>query len=483
MKRAEKMGGAGAVGILVAIFMVAGGGVLRTNGQQSEVKAGAVTVHRATKFDVSPPLQSLRSSDAAEVAEDCEGAGCGTSPSDADADAEQDQKPEEVAPAPVISAAGAAVEQKTQGKRPAVPLLESFDGLGSGFTGPQGTATLRNPSDNSLAVGPDHIVQIVNTRIAVYSKKGAHYDKTGTVIYGPVQTNAIFTGFGGACEARDNGDAVVRYDQLAKRWLIVMPIFGRIAPGEFSEQGKPALPGEVDNPGPAAAPPANPPQPPPHTPHQGPPKKEGTFAMCYAVSVGPDPLGAYYRYAFERTLFPDYPRPAIWPDGYYVPTSTGDDVIQKHDCIADRNKMLLGQPATEQCIIIDGVNFLNNADIDGQKLPPAGAPNIMMAAGGTQLKKVFEDDGIYVWKVHVDWTTPANTKADGPVKIGVAPYHYLCNGQLTNCVPQPDTDRRLDVQGDKLMQRLVYRKMRKPRIDSCGPFRGDASGRRRSALV
>ena len=145
--------------------------------------------------------------------------------------------------------------------------------------------------------------------------------------------------------------------------------------------------------------------------------------MCYAVSVGPDPLGAYYRYAFERTLFPDYPRPAIWPDGYYVPTSTGDDVIQKHDCVADRNKMLRGEPATEQCIIIDGVNFLNNADIDGPKLPPAGAPNIMMAAGGTQLKKIFEDDGIYVWKVHVDWTTPANTRADGPVKISVAPEH------------------------------------------------------------
>ena len=457
MNRPRTASGAAAIGILAAVFVLAGGAVLRTNAQQSEAKAGAVTVHRATKFDMSPTLGSLRGSDTWEVAEDCEGAECGTSPRDADAN--QEQEPKEVAPTPVISAAGAAVEQKTQGKRPAVPMAESFDGLGSGFTGPQGSATLRNPSDNSLAVGPDHIVQIVNTRIAVYSKKGAHYDKTGTVIYGPVATNAIFTGFGGACEARDNGDAVVRYDQLAKRWLIVMPIFGRIAPGEFSEQGKPALSGEVDNPGPAVAPPANPPQPPPHTPHQGPPKKEGTFAMCYAVSVGPDPLGAYYRYAFERTLFPDYPRPAIWPDGYYVPTSTGDDVIQKHDCIADRSKMLLGQPATEQCIIIDGVNFLNNADIDGQKLPPAGAPNIMMAAGGTQLKKIFEDDGIYVWKVHVDWTTPANTKADGPVKIAVAPYHYLCNGQLTNCVPQPDTDRRLDVQGDKIMQRVVYRRI------------------------
>jgi hypothetical protein len=181
--------------------------------------------------------------------------------------------------------------------------------------------------------------------------------------------------------------------------------------------------------------------------------------MCYAVSTGPDPLGTYYRYAFERTLFPDYPRPAVWPDGYYVPTSTGDDVIQKHACIVDRAKMLAGQPATEQCIIIDGVNFLNNADIDGPGIPPAGAPNIMMAAGGTQLKNIFEDDAILYWKVHVDWNNPSKTRADGPVKIKVAPYHYLCNGQLSSCVPQPGTERRLDVQGDKIMQRLVYRKV------------------------
>ena len=181
--------------------------------------------------------------------------------------------------------------------------------------------------------------------------------------------------------------------------------------------------------------------------------------MCYAVSTTSDPLGKYYRYAFQRNLFPDYPRPAVWPDGYYVPTSTGDTVIQKHDCIADRNKMLRGLPATEQCIVIDGVNFLNNSDIDGQGLPPRGAPNIMMAAGGTQLKKIFEDDGIYFWKVHVDWRNPQNTKAIGPVKIPVAPYHYLCDGQLSSCVPQPGTDVRLDAQGDKIMQRLVYRRI------------------------
>lgn len=386
------------------------------------------------------------------------------------------QRPEEVIPPPVppptLTPEGIAVEQTSQGKRPEVPMLQSFDGLGSDFVGQQGTANFRNPSDNSLAVGPDHIVQIVNSRIAIYAKKGKKYDKTGTVLYGPVATKEMWAGFGGVCEARNNGDAVVRYDQLAGRWLFVMPIFSRIGPDDFPSNaklkpGEPAPPGQLaksgqaSSPGPAAAPPANPPAPPapPERGKRPPEKKEGVYAMCYAVSTGPDPLGTYYRYVFERPLFPDYPRPAIWIDGYYVPTSTGDEVIQKHVCIADRAKMLAGQPATEQCLVIDGVNFLNNADIDGQKLPPPGSPNIMMAAGGTQLKKIFDDDGIYFWKVHVDWQNPANTKADGPAKINVAPYHYLCDGQLSSCVTQPDTERRLDVQGDKIMQRLVYRRV------------------------
>jgi len=181
--------------------------------------------------------------------------------------------------------------------------------------------------------------------------------------------------------------------------------------------------------------------------------------MCYAVSTSPDPLGSWYRYEFLRPLFPDYPRPAVWPDGYYVPTSTGDTVIQKQDCVADRRRMLAGQPATEQCFVIDSVSFLNNADLDGTALPPNGAPNIVMAAGGAQLKGDFEDDGIYVWQFHADFETPANSKLSGPVKIPVAPYRFLCDGQLTNCVRQPGTDRHLDAQGDKLMARLVYRNL------------------------
>jgi hypothetical protein len=83
----------------------------------------------------------------------------------------------------------------------------------------------------------------------------------------------------------------------------------------------------------------------------------------------------------------------------------------------------------------------------------------MLAAGGTQLNKILEDDSVYAWNFHVDWKNPANTKLIGPTKITVAPYQYLCGGQLTNCVPQPGSDKKLDAQGDKIMARVVYRKV------------------------
>lgn len=373
----------------------------------SEWQAGHTIVNPAVKSDTSAPLSSLlplyQAPPRVERAHTTNGApppgGSGT-----------------IAPPAAIPAEGAAIEQVTQGSHPPATMDISFDGLGAGFIGPQGQTDARNPSDNSLAVGPNEIVQIINSRMAIYAKKGAHFPATGKVLLGPVITNTLFAGFGGQCEKQISGDAVVRYDQLAGRWLFVLPIFRR----------------------------------PPDQPN-------GPYGMCYAVSTGPDPLGSYYRYEFSRPLFPDYPRPAIWPDGYYLPTSTGDTVIQKHVCAAERKQMLQGLPAREQCVIVDGVNFLNCADIDGRRLPPAGAPNIVMATGGTQLHENFEDNSIYAWKFHVDWNDPAKTHLDGPEKISVAPYHYLCDGQLSKCVPQPNTDVRLDSQGDKLMQRLAYR--------------------------
>ncbi len=470
--------------LVLVLALAALGAGLCLHFRTRAVQVSAPTSRAQVAHDVSAPLANPP----------------GTLAPDSDADADNDEAALEPAEqgraggAPSEAPhnpAGAKVEQTTMGTKDALSVVDSFDGLGVGFEGPQGTATARNPSDNSLAVGPNHIVQIVNSRMAVYSKKGSKFDKSGTVLYGPVVTNIVFKGFGGNCEDRQSGDAVVRYDQLADRWLFVLPLFSRGAPrpdqiaaNKGSDPAQRSVIGRPNQPGPAAAlfvpPPPPPPTPTPAgTPGQAlargaggaqgrrgqPEGPQGRYSMCYAVSTSSDPLGSYYRYEFLRPLFPDYPRPAIWPDGYYVPTSTGDNRVsdtiatQKHACVADRAKMLKGEPATEQCVIVENVNFLNNADIDGKALPPAGAPNIMIAGGGRQLDDIYQDDVIMMWQFHVDWDHPENTKVGEPTKMPVAPYHYLCNGQLTNCVPQPGTDRRLDAQGDKIMQRLVYRRI------------------------
>ena len=254
-----------------------------------------------------------------------------------------------------------------------------------------------------------------------------------------------------------------------------MPIMSRLPPGDnepvaqsHGDPAKESMMGNPDQPGKAEAL-FLPPEPTPEElslsdslrrqGRKSPPNEGGSYCMCYAISTGPDPFGPYYRYSFVRPLFPDYPRLAIWPDGYYVTTSSGDHVIQKHVCVVERDKMLEGKAAKEICLVIDSVNFLNGADIDGLQLPPGGEPIILMATGGAQLDDDFSDNGIYYWKYSVDWDNPSASKIEGPEKIKVAAYNYLGNGQLTKTVPQAGTTQRLDSQGDKIMSRLVYRRI------------------------
>jgi hypothetical protein len=184
----------------------------RSANRSERPSFGRVTTNSAVAADVSKPLATL------------------SPPVEDDADfADPDRASDQAAPIRVaVSRASAGIEQMTPGTKPAATLATSFDGLGVGFEGPNGSGRGGNPSDNALAVGPNHIVQIVNGRgIAIFTKKGKKYDTTGKVLFGPVPANNVFKNFTGNCEARNSGDVVVRYDQLADRWLIVLPLFSR----------------------------------------------------------------------------------------------------------------------------------------------------------------------------------------------------------------------------------------------------------------
>jgi hypothetical protein len=281
----------------------------------------------------------------------------------------------------------------------------SFDGVGQGFSGPAGAFTVNSaPPDTNGDVGPNHYVQTVNSSFAVFNK-------SGTALYGPVSLNTLWSGFGGDCQTNNDGDPVVIYDPIANRWVI----------SQFSVTG------------------AN-----------------GTskpFLQCVAVSQTSDPTGAYFRYSFPYTGFNDYPKMGVWPDGYYVTfnmfNAAGTAFLGSKICAYDRAKMLSGQAATQQCFDTStAYGGLLPADLDGARLPPAGAPNYLLALGATANTLAF-------WKFHVDWTTPANTTFTGPTTLNTAAYSEACAGGT--CIPQSGTTQKLDSLADRLMYRLAYR--------------------------
>jgi len=282
-------------------------------------------------------------------------------------------------------------------KAPAVPAtVNNFDGVGMGF----GTFSVQSaPPDTNATVGPNHIVEMVNTSFAVFSK-------TGVVLAGPTANNTIWSGFGGGCQTNNDGDGTVRYDALANRWVVQ----------QFSVRTTPYL-------------------------------------ECFAVSTTADPTGTYNRYSFQYTNFPDYPKMSVWPDAYYITfnqfTSDTGPFVGGLVCAYDRGQMLQGLPASQQCFDV-GPAFggLLTSDLDGSRLPPAGSPNFVLA--------LDSPSSLVFWKFHIDWTTPGSTTLTGPTIIPVTPFAEACAPTLT-CIPQSGTSQQLDSLGDRLMYRLAYR--------------------------
>ncbi|MDQ4041898.1 MAG: hypothetical protein M3141_09140, partial [Actinomycetota bacterium] len=275
-------------------------------------------------------------------------------------------------------------------------LGQSFDGLGAGFSGPQGSYTVRwAPPDTAGAVGTAHYIEIVNTDIAIFTK-------SGEVVYGPAATNTLFQGFGGACETRNDGDGTVEYDSLADRWVI----------SQFALGGPP-------------------------------------YYQCVAVSATADPTGAYHRYAFVYGDFPDYPKLGVWPDAYYTTFNMFQGGIAGVlVCAYERASMLAGGPASQQCVG-PGASWggsLLPADLDGSTPPPAGSPNYLLNLGSSRLN---------LWRFHVDWADPSNSALSGPTQLPVASFSPACGGG--SCIPQPGTTQRLASLGDRPMYRLAYR--------------------------
>lgn len=284
--------------------------------------------------------------------------------------------------------------QDYNGSLPSDTTIQNFEGM------PNISGSV--PPDTHGEAGLNHYFQVVNCAYSIYNKSGYK-------ILGPLASSTVWTGMPNNA---NSGDAIVLYDEQANRWLF----------SQFS------LPN-----GSSTAP----------------------FYQMIAVSQTPDPTGSWYRWEYEFSKMPDYPKFGVWPDAYYMSANLFMGGWVGNGAYSfDRAAMIAGNPDAARISFTlspgtDGFISPLPTDCDGT-FPAMGTPNyfIYIATGGTQRLGIYE--------FHSDWATPANSTFGNLTYLNVNPFGTL--GGYGSGIPQKGSPQKLETLADRLMYRLQYRK-------------------------
>jgi len=268
------------------------------------------------------------------------------------------------------------------------------------------------PPDTNGDVGPNHYILGVNTAYAIYSKTGA--------LLASFTENQLFSGgpTGTICDTSSRGDPIVLYDQLSDRWILT----------NFAFTGGGTTP---------------------------------PFYQCFAVSMTGDPVsGGWWLYALRtddasHAWLNDYPKFGIWPDCLYMTVNGFNSSLVAAGTEVwslSRADMERGASLTGAVVYITGTsefsripsNVLGNAP---GAMPPAGTPNYIVSESMT----------IYGLDVR-KFTAGTNCGGGGTISATTTVPHTSYN--IPNAtVEQPNTTTDLDDIGDRLMQKVQYRKV------------------------
>ncbi len=263
-----------------------------------------------------------------------------------------------------------------------------------------------SPADPCLAVGPNHVIQMINGLSGAYFR--ICNKSLGTI--GAAQTYmdnflAATLSYSGA------GDPIVLYDALADRWLI----------SEFTSNNT---------------------------------------NLIVAISQTPDPTGAWYAYAYAAANFPDYPKYAVWNNCYVVTSNESTPAIYA----LPRANMLAGIAGTAVRFAIPslasiGFQAATPVHYDGGPAPPAGAPAMFMRMVDDAWTAAADVDRLELWNINYNAATPASSTITGPTAINTTVFDSdLCGFSTLNCIQQPGA-QTMDPLREVLMNRICYRNL------------------------
>jgi len=255
------------------------------------------------------------------------------------------------------------------------------------------------PPDTDGDVGPDHYFLMINSSFAIYNKEGIK-------LYGPADNSTLWDGFPGPWSGTNDGDPIVLYDEEADRWFA----------SQFAVN-----------------------------------TGDGSFWELVAISETGDPLGAWYRYAFEFNYFNDYPKFGVWHNAYLGTfnyfNASATAYVGGGAVALDRDAMIAGDPDAEMIIFpISGSKYgILPVDFDGTP-PPSDEPAWFAHMNRTGNKN------LEIWKADIDWTNPSSSTYSLHNSLVVAAFNASVGS-----IPQPETTQTLDAIGGQLMFRLQYR--------------------------
>ena len=274
-------------------------------------------------------------------------------------------------------------------------IIGSWDGNNS---------TQVSPLDPTMGVGPNHVVQLVNTAGGSNLKI---WDKSGTVLVNTVLLSNLH-GISGAA-----GDPIVQYDKLADRWLL----------SEFTSTSP--------------------------------------YKLVILISKTNDPTGQYYVYSFSFGInFPDYPKYSVWPSAYYATANifpnlgsyAGSSIMA-----FNRTKMLAGDPTAE--LVKFDINDSSSkyystspVSIQAGTAPAANAPGMFAYLSPDEWTAAVDLDSVGIITLSPDFVTPANSTFSFTA-FATAPY----NAQVGANAPQPGTAATIQTLDQRVMNQPVYR--------------------------
>ncbi len=278
-----------------------------------------------------------------------------------------------------------------------INLFASFEGAKNSDNSSQVA-----PPDTQGDVNQDYYMQCVNNVTTIF-------DRNGNIIQGPFPTSNFWSGTG--YDDRNDGDAVILWDERDQRWIVT----------QFY----------ID------------------------PNNE---TILIAVSQTADPTGSYYRYAYQFTYMPDYPKFAIWSDGLYMGANAfdqnnNDSYVGPYVAAFQLSEMLNGGSALGlKGLLNDSLFSVFPTDADVTPSSDLGGCFFVT----DELNSYTGNSHVYIFQVNVNWADTSGSISLNS-NIEVAPYDLFQNEAS---VPQPNSQKL-----DLLQSRIMYRPYFRPFAD------------------